>query len=399
MPSSREKAGSDNKKLLFYTFIALIFIWMLYILIPQIFKDQTGRYIFDFIEHAVYFDRGKWFLEGTAPVSEYPQIPTYLFGLNNLLSMGFKGNMQQAAYSIFLSLEYMLIFFFVIKKLLELVPPEKKFLPYLMFLPTTLFWVFNRFDILPAFLCLLAYDGICKKRFIYSAILLAAATLTKWYPVLLFPALFFHCYSQEKKLPWKIILTFVVTCLVIILPTYLLGGMDALTFPYRLHASRGAEYFSFVVLANELLKYATTNPVHLQIAYAAFFILQVSAPVISLFTEFNTRENVLDYFILAIAIFILFSRVNSPQWILWLMPFLILSASSKFDLVLIILYSLWSYVSFPLIWDTFGFTSLPFKIDNTLSFILLGVFIVRSIRRLNFSLKNFAMLKKQPVVE
>lgn len=388
---SQKLLNLSNKKLLFFTFITLLIVWTIFVLAPQLMQNQGGRLILDPADFHDYFMRGKWIFDKSVPLSEYPQIPTYLFGLNHLLSMWFDARIQLAIYISFMSLEMVLVQFFVIKVLLELLPADKRYLSLLMLLPTNLYFVLNRFDILPAFLCLLALFYLNKKRFILASIILAIATFTKWYPILLFPGFLLFSYSINRKIPWKDVLAFLITSILILLPTYLQGGINAILVPYLFHAQRGMEYFSFVVLVDESIAAMIFPLFPSQSLYSIFFGLQILPTFLSLFIKFDNLEAVIDYSILAIACFILFSRIDSPQWVLWLMPFLILSARKNVDIILLILYSLITYLTFPVAFDGLGTASIGFKLFNSVIYIILIFFIYRSLRRMTFSLNHFRL--------
>jgi uncharacterized membrane protein len=202
-------------------------VWAGYNLIPALFGYGGGRYILDPADHSVYYDRGKWILDNSVPLSEYPQVTTFLFGINRLIVSFFVAGVQRGIFISLMSLEMILVFLLSIYLLVNMVPAEKKPLVFSMLLPTTLYFVLNRFDILPACLCLLSLYFLKNKKISLSSIFLAIATFTKWYPILLLPGFLIYTFGIDQKKTWKMLLWFLGTCLVIITPTLIQGGTGA----------------------------------------------------------------------------------------------------------------------------------------------------------------------------
>lgn len=394
MESTVKTRTKGYKKSLFYIWFSLLIIWLLFIVIPSLFKQSTGVFIFDSNEYASYYDRGGWIYSSGAPVSEYPQIPTYLFGLNRLISDSFSADLQFGIFYTLFSLEMITILFFVIKILIEMLPQKDRSFYLLLFLPPTLYYVLNRFDILPALLCLIALQKAQKKQWVFASVLLAIATFTKWYPLLLFPGFFVYASIQENKLNWKMVISFILTSVVILLPTFIQGGLAAVMIPYQFHLARGMEYVALPVLVNDLLVNMIVNP---QVFYFIFFVVQVVSPVLCIFLKVDTFDRLVNYCILSTSIFILFSRINSPQWFLWLIPFLLLSITNKKDYWLVVFYNLITYVFCPIIFNIYGNSSTPLKFLAGIIYIILVILIIRSLHRITFDPKplfSLVMRKK-----
>jgi hypothetical protein len=90
---------------------------------------------------------------------------------------------------------------------------------------------------------------------------------------------------------------------------------------------------------------------------------------------------------------LLFSRIFSPQWLLWLMPTLILVARTRWDIAGIIFYGVSTYLAFPMVWDYTGL-SIESKIMGLVNTAVLAVIVILAIRRVHIqlSLKNFFIL-------
>lgn len=385
MKSVPNNQKANDKNLFLYIWALLLFVWCLSLLSPLIF--ETGRYISDYVDISAYYDRAKRVLTHEVPVSEYPQIPTYLFGLNELIAGFFNVTIRFGIFYSITAFEMIVALFIVVKILYESFPSDRTYRCLLMLLPPTLYFVLNRFDILPALLCLIALKMAQKKKWVFSSIILAIATFTKWYPILIFPGFFVYASTQENKLQWKMIVFFLMTSFFIIIPTYFQGGIEAVLFPYQFHVIRGMEFVSLPVLINNILVNFVNISISQQYFSLFFFILQILSPLLVLFLKINTLERLVKYCIIVISMFILFSRVNSPQWYLWFLPFLIISLKNKTDAWIIVLYNIITYLFFPVVFDLFGPLSIQSQMLAISRYIILAITIIRSFSGMSFSVK------------
>jgi hypothetical protein len=387
----KERHVNDKRKILFIVWIILLSTWATMTISPLIIK--TGRFFVDNYDRTVYFEIGKWFTENTHPISQYPQIPTLLFGIDHVFSMWLNTHLQFVVYTAFFSLEMIIILFFAFKALLELLPSSQSNYAFLLLLPPTIYFSYNRFDILPAFLCLIAYSASTKKQWILVSILLALATFTKWYPALLFPGFLIYATRLESKFQWKMVLTFSITCLGILILSYLQGGAQAILTPYEFHVSRNMESVAFPVLIYDLIRNLSGININLPHYFLFLFIISISIPVLVFFVSLDSLGALTSYCIVTISTFVLFSRIWSPQWFLWVIPFLIISIKSEKAVILIITYNIITYLCFPVIYDFYGDSSIQLKISAILTYIILFIIIVWSVQSLNFS-KGLISLKQ-----
>ena len=384
----------NNRKKLFVIGTTLLIVWLIMTISPLFSEGKTRRLFADSIDLSVYFERGRWFTEGTLPLSEYPQIPTLLFGVNNLTSMWADPNIQTEVYSAFFSLEMMLVLFLVSKVLLELLPPSLSNYVFLVLLPPTLYFTYSRFDILPAYFCLIAYSAATKKQWTLTSIMLAIATFTKWYPILLFPGFFVYATTLEKKIQWRMVVGFTVTSTVIVLASYLYGGAKTVLAPYTFHMTRGMEYTAVPVLLDNLIRGLLGTQVSLPYFFLFFFIAQIVTPILIFFIKIDSIDVLVDYCIIVIGAFVLFSRIWSPQWFLWLLPFLIISAKNTKRTRLIILYNLATYLSFPVIFNYYGSSSYQLQIASSLIYFILLIIIFQAGNNLKGHLIS---IKRRPI--
>jgi len=96
----------------------------------------------------------------------------------------------------------------------------------------------------------------------------------------------------------------------------------------------------------------------------------------------DSLKTVLNWSNLVIACFILFARIYSPQWILWLIPFQILSVETHWDIVWLFVGGLSTYLAFPVIYDQVGPDHLAMVMMGIAEIVFLTRVIITSVRRL-----------------
>lgn len=344
-----------------YLVAGLLIVWFL---ATTVLRNNLGghvRYFSDEADRIAYFERGVWFPKGQIPYrdvfSEYPQVPTFLFGVFYIPILGEKDTMTAyMKFTSLFSLAMLWLLFMTINQVYKLMD-GKRYLSFLLLLPAPLYFTINRFDILPAYLCLLSFSLVHSKKWDLAAIVLAIAAMTKWYPVLLLPTFLVYCYWSEHRINWRMAILFSLTCFLIVLPTLLLGGMDALLVPYRFQGIRGLETVSLPAIMRRLADALTQKTIPQNYFIFGFLFMQTIAAFISFFTRINNVEKLLHWCILIITMFVLFARIYSPQWLLWILPFLILTSKKTLDTTIIVFYSIITYIGFPVVYDLFGETS------------------------------------------
>jgi hypothetical protein len=174
--------------------------------------------------------------------------------------------------------------------------------------------------------------------------------------------------------------------------SYLFGGLAAILAPYQFHITRSMEYTALPALIDHLLRSVFDIRVNLPYFFLFLFVMQVMGPILIFFAALDSPEALVDYSIVAIGLFVLFSRIWSPQWLLWLMPFLILLAKNRKTVALIVGYNLLTYISFPIIFDFYGGSSYPLEISSLLTYFILCAIIFQSLKNLKWRF-YFADLK------
>jgi hypothetical protein len=217
----------------------------------------------------------------------------------------------------------------------------------LLILPGALYFSLSRFDIIPALLCALALACLGRRWTIASALFLGIATTVKMYPVLLAP-LFARYLSSDRKSTVEWIAAYGIVGLAILLPPLILTGWDATWAPYRYQLSRfaneGGSFYGYVwpvVL--------TSDPVTSGLFRNGSVLLVLLALV------WNRPESMVDLCRRAAIVLIVFVGLQvfySPQWILWLTPFLVpLADRNRAVWRLSIALDMLTFLSFPIVFD------------------------------------------------
>jgi hypothetical protein len=322
--------------------------------------EVVPRVINDPYDVTNYLDRGSWIVNGQQPYrdvfSEYPQLATYIFAVPHILGELFRDTVD--TYRYFFSLMMAVCLATTIVLIYEQ-RSDRKYLAYLMFLPASVYFTHNRYDIVPAMFTVASIWMLFKNRFQFASFLLAISVMFKWYPVILLPIYVVHYYSSHKRINWRMIATFSLTIGLIILPTILSIGWEGFLVPYQFHLERGVNRESIVFLIVILMMAAGVYDQLIQtIVYNVLLLLQVAVPFVSLFGQVRDKVSVLAWSSSAILCFMLFAKFSSPQWLLWILPFLILRAQSRRDVVMIVLFDLLTYLRFPIAYDIVDHTNI-----------------------------------------
>ncbi|MBI5733459.1 MAG: hypothetical protein HY973_00750 [Candidatus Kerfeldbacteria bacterium] len=192
---------------------------------------------------------------------------------------------------------------------------------WLWLLPSVAYYSFNRFDIFPVVLLLLAVYSYGQNRVRLSGLCYGASIMAKFFPLLLFPLFWQLSKNQKPRNSVKFILYSLLPPLAFSLAVGLVGGSAAIFSPYILQMERSFEPGTIWFLLtfvwpqiNELVRSVTS-------------LGQVIIPVVWGFqTLVNklTATLLVNYHLAALTllVFIFFNHFYSNQWWLWVVPWL-----------------------------------------------------------------------------
>jgi hypothetical protein len=207
----------------------------------------------------------------------------------------------------------------------------------LLLLPGVLFFSLNRFDVIPALLTALSLACLGRGRTTASAMLMAAGTLIKVYPIFLAPLVIRYLLSdknQRAAAEWTAV--YGATMLAFLGPAMLTWGIDEVTAPYVVQLSRrheGLTAYNYLIPLDDLRDELAGNG-----SVGRIFRLGSLALVMGLMLVRPIRDlsGVLRRGAVVLIVFIALSVFYSPQWVLWLTPLLLPLASRQRHLVALI---------------------------------------------------------------
>jgi uncharacterized membrane protein len=201
----------------------------------------------------------------------------------------------------------------------------------------------EQFDIFAAVMTLLAVYFFWLGKTKTSWMFLALGTMIKLYPVLIAPVfLFYYLRNRQYTRIWQGISCFVVTCLFILLPE-LVTGPASLSNLAEYHLSRGLQLesilstvllmanklgfisvsvdfysgsWNIVSPASEILERMSTYLLLMALFIVYILIYKQIRPGKSQFSRIGA------YLLLVFLALLIFSKVLSPQYIIWLLPLL-----------------------------------------------------------------------------
>jgi hypothetical protein len=313
-----------------------------------------ARLFYDPVDLTIYARRGQWYPAGARPYSdvfsEYPQLATYFFAVPYAVLGVFHLDHSRAAYQVVFS-GLMAICLLASIRLLYSMLPARKWLAFLMLMPATLFFTLNRYDILPAALALFSYAALARDRFRWAALLLALGVLAKWYLLVLLPIYAQYAYRRERRIPYSMLAVFAATGLGALLFSACHSGWEGLMVPYRFHSGRGPNSESLFYLVRQPIKVLAGYDLAGPWVYGLLLGLQFLCAPLSLLFKIDSQEKVVSWSALAILSFMLFAKFYSPQWILWILPFLLLAVRDARWLALVVALDLATYFCFPIAFD------------------------------------------------
>ncbi len=201
---------------------------------------------------------------------------------------------------------------------------EKNLYIYWIFAPSFLFFSIYNWDIIAVLFSLAAFLAMKKDKDLLAAFFLALGFASKFYPVIYFLPLILKLWKNHRfKKIGGVIGIFLVTAGVINLP-FILANFDGWSFFYHLNQLRGPNLDSMWGIVSLLFRKLTVSEIN--ITSLVCFITGAWLLTKRL-KDFGTLELSFGLTLL----FLIFNKVFSPQYILWLLPFfVILNPPPKF---------------------------------------------------------------------
>jgi len=192
--------------------------------------------------------------------------------------------------------------------------------------PAVILAAFINWDLIAMSLATLGMAAWAGRRGVLAGVLLGLAVATKFYPVFLLGPLFLLCLRAGRlRAFWVTAGSAAVAWLAVNLPVAIAAPAGWSTF-YRFNAARGADWGSIWYFFETehwpvvgSMPLSTLNAVSLLlfgIACVLIVVLALSAP---------RRPRVPQLYLLVVVAFLLFNKVWSPQYVIWLVPLVVLA--------------------------------------------------------------------------
>lgn len=357
-----------------------------------VFTFHNGAHLNDV---RIYYGYSLQLLQGKIPYQdfpfEYPPVALVPIILPQLINF----TLDMNSYIVFFFGE-IVIFSWLITQALHQLQPEttifKRYTIIVAILAPILPW---RYDLFPTLLTLLTLVFIQKKQPIFAGIFLALGIGAKLYPLVLLPVfcLYYLVLKQYSAL-FKFLAANFVTSFVIGVSFWLLAGDELMSF-VQYHRLRGLQLESLpagLLLLGERFGWLKVSLVYnygaVHLASPQADIIAAVFPYISLLifslamltcylsfkreyliTKTISLGSLVTFINVAILIFIVTNKVLSPQYVIWLIPFIPLLSFRKFYLFIGI--AGLTMIIFPFTYEQLnGFQLVPILILNIRNFLL-----------------------------
>ena len=346
----------------------------------------------------LYFDFASKVLEGSLPYRdfalEYPPFALLFFIIPRLITSNYW------TYAVFYRVE---VFIFVLMGLFVIYRIAKRsgkatwkmLLFYILAITAMGPIVAEQYDIFPAILTLLALYTFWLGKHKTSWVLIALGALTKIYPIFLAPILLIYYFrNRQYRLILSGISSLTSVILAVLLP-FLVISFDSLWNLINYHSQRGIQlesvYSSFLLIADKLgltsislvLNFGSWNiesqladalakispfvTVLLLVAAYGFTYKQIK-PGKSQFTRIGT------YALLVTAVVLISGKVLSPQYLIWLIPFLplVFGPSRNTLLAIFIAMGFLTYLILPV----FYLALIAVRIDTVVILLIRNILLI-----------------------
>lgn len=357
------------------------------------FRDVTFFHlwqIYDWQDINVYYQSSAW-AQGAGTLyrdvpSEYPLLPNLLFGAVRLLSQAVPRLTTGYDRFAWVWVTLMLpLWFVVLHRLLTRFPRPAALL---WLTPASLYFTLYRYDVLAVLFSLLAVEAIHADRPRRAALLLGLVTALKGYSLFLLPA--FAVWVWRRRGFREAVIASLLNLAPFLagnLVTLAFGGLEGVAYAYRFHAERWLNGESTF----DAIAYLTGPAIRdfLAAHRRVPMILQAVGSLLAAAMLPRTPAQLMRAFLFATTAFVSFSVFYSPQFVLWLVPFVA-------DLA----WPAAAAIVGALSWTTFAYFPVAFfKRVHHPRFFELTVALVAGLRLLLLALSGFGMARGPKAAE
>jgi len=324
---------------------------------------RPGRWIADDYDVTIYFERAQFLPLRAMPYrdsfSEYPPLATLAFTVPMLLAPAARTdvNIYRLIWTTLMGVCLVVLISLVARyRVARGLGPW----PALILLtPSPLYFSLMRFDVICALVTCLSLASFARRQYGQAYLLLSLATFLKWYPAVLFPVyVAYHLWANHQRRDIRWALVYVTATAAIIVTSITAFTWNGMLVPYRFHAARGSQYFNpYWILETR----RSWPPATWRIIEFLFLALQFSIVPVLLLRRIRSMTEVFQYGLFAIYSFVTFSRIDSPQWLLWYLPPALMIARQPATLGAFGALGFVNYLVFPVAYDAFKGEGLTFS--------------------------------------
>jgi hypothetical protein len=316
----------------------------------------------------LYFSVSTQLSEGKIPYRdftvEYPPLALLPLVIPQLVAAGV--TLDYRAYSLLYLLETFLLLLLIAFTLLQvarfwpdLSSPWRLLAIYLLLVILSKDFVFWRYDLFPAWLTLLALLAVLKKQPLLAGVWIGLAIMAKLYPVILVPILLvYYLAGQQYRASVRVMAGTGLAVGLVLMPVVFLSGNQVFSF-LTYHQLRGLQIESvaggLVMLGNvtDLSRVSTEfnyGAFHLKAngiapvlkALPGLFLVALSGLLALCWFRFRreyrhtgavSADSLLRFLLAALLVFISTNKVFSPQYLIWLLPFVLFLPVKQIALV------------------------------------------------------------------
>jgi len=351
------------------------------------------RSFIDIFDISVYFQYAMQILGGEVPYVdfplEYPQLSLIVILVPLIFTvLTHDPSTYVVAHQIFMSIFDILTVLIVYLIALKISDQKSAFISGVLSATafSSAYFVLTKYDAFPTFLLMLSLFLFIYRKETYGYLSAAAGFLAKWFPGLAIPyfVLHEHMSGRGSRSISRNIIASAVLLLIVTLPFAVLSSSGFLA-TYTTHTGRTALAHSFCYYVDFIFE----SVLGLSFFAQASIILMAVVQIFLLGYYYSTKNTGAEYLcaflFFSTFAFIIFNKVFSPQYILWITPFLaIFLARSYKEIALFYAIQAWMYLEFPILYrsiyindgyfigDGSPLVSVPF-LFFTVKFVLLFV--------------------------
>ncbi len=248
------------------------------------------------------------------------------------------------------------------------------------------YFVLTKYDAFPTFLLMLSLFLFIYRKETCGYLSAAAGFLAKWFPGLAIPyfALHEHMSGRSSRAIGRNIIVAASLFLIVTLPFAVMNSSGFLA-TYTAHTGRAALAHSFCYYIDFVLESVLGLSFFARISLFLMILVQILLLGYYYSTKNTSVEYLCAFLFFSTFVFVILNNVFSPQYILWITPFLaIFLIHSYKEVILFYAIQIWMYLEFPILYrsiyindgyfigDANPLTSVPF-LFFTVKFILLFI--------------------------